>query len=87
MKTMTSDPFFTFTPVSEATPIGHAAQLLETEASGQVFIYGVLTYVWDAKDDAARRATAVALWRIKAATASEIGAAFGVVEDTIWAWH
>lgn len=84
---MTSDPFFTFNGVPDATPIGDAAALLEDQHGGQVFHRGTLTYLWDAGNDAARCTTAVTLWRIKAATASEIGAAFGVVEDTIWAWH
>lgn len=87
MKLMTAEPFFTFNPIPEATPIGHAAGLLEDEHGGQVFLHGTLTFVWDTGDDAARRATAVNLWRIKAASAAQIGAAFGVGEDTIWAWH
>lgn len=87
MKLMTAEPFFTFNPIPEATPIGHAAGLLEDEEGGQVFLHGTLTFVWDAGDDAARRATAVNLWRIKVASAAQIGAAFGVGEDTIWTWH
>lgn len=84
MGLMSAEPFFTFNPVPDATPIGQAVELLEDEHGGQVFLHGLLAYVWDAGDTAARRATAVSLWRIKATTASQIGAAFGVGEDTIW---
>lgn len=83
----TAEPFFTFNPIPDATAIGQAVGLLEDEHGGQVFLHGVLAYVWDADDDAARRSTAVTLWRIKAATAAQIGEAFGVGEDSIWRWH
>lgn len=53
---MTAEPFFTFNPIPEAIPIGQAVGLLEGEDGGQLFLYGTLASVWDAGDDAARRA-------------------------------
>lgn len=87
MAYMNAEPFLTFNPRPEATPIGHAAGLLEDDHGGQVFIHGMLWHSWTTGDDTSKRLAAVSLWRMKAASAAEIGHAFGVIEDTIWHWH
>ncbi|MGO1231984.1 putative transposase, partial [Glutamicibacter arilaitensis] len=87
MAYMNAEPFLTFNPRPEAIPIGHAAGLLEDDHGGQVFIHGMLWHSWTTGDDTSKRLAAVSLWRMKAASAAEIGHAFGVIEDTIWHWH
>lgn len=69
MRTMSAEPFFIFNPAPHATPIGDAVGLVEDKHGGQVLLNGTLTYVRAAGDTADRRATAMNLWRIKAATA------------------
>ena len=87
MALMTIQPPLPFAPVAHSRPIGQAVDMTEDEDGGQVFIYGILNYVWDAGDDAMRRMVAVKLWEMNAAPVAEIAAAFGVIEDTLWRWH
>lgn len=61
--------------------------MAENENGGQVFIYGTLSYVWDAGDEAMRRMVAVRLWQMRAAPVAEIATAFGILEDTLWRWN
>lgn len=64
-----------------------AQDLVEDDDGGQVFLHGMLGYVWDAGDEAMRRFVAVKLWDMKTAQVAEIASAFGVHEDTLWRWH
>ena len=87
MALMTIQPPLPFAAVANSRPIGQAVDMTEDKDGGQVFIYGILNYVWDAGDDAMRRMVAVKLWEMNAAPVAEIAAAFGVIEDTLWRWH
>lgn len=87
MALMTIQPPLPFAAVAHSRPIGQAVDMTEDKDGGQVFIYGILNYVWDAGDDAMRRMVAVKLWEMNAAPVAEIAAAFGVIEDTLWRWH
>lgn len=46
MGLMTSQPAFPFPPTGDGTSIGAAAHLVEDEQGGQVFIHGLLSFVW-----------------------------------------
>ena len=87
MESMTTQLPLPFAPVSNAKHIGAAVDLVEDDDGGQVFLHGMLVYVWDAGDDAMRRFVAVKLWDMKTAKIAEIASAFGVHEDTVWKWH
>jgi transposase-like protein len=87
MAVMTTQPPLPFAPVANSLPIGEAVAMTENEDGGQVFIYGTLSYVWDAQDEAMRRMVAVRLWQLKAAAVAEIATAFGIQEDTLWRWN
>ncbi|MBV1781409.1 hypothetical protein KRR55_20120 [Paeniglutamicibacter sp. ABSL32-1] len=84
---MTMQPPLPFAPVANSRPIGQAVAMTENEDGGQVFIYGTLSYVWDAGDEAMRRMVAVRLWQMKAAAVAEVASAFGILEDTLWRWN
>ncbi|MDJ0376965.1 helix-turn-helix domain-containing protein [Cryobacterium sp. PH31-L1] len=84
---MTAQLPLPFAPVSNAKHIGAAVDLVEDDGGGQVFLHGMLVYVWDAGEHAMRRFVAVKLWDMKTAKIAEIAAAFGVHEDTVWKWH
>jgi hypothetical protein len=58
----------------------------QADGGGQVFIRGDLSFVWDGGDEAGRRFAAVQLARIKAGTAVDVAAAFGVDTVTLWRW-
>ena len=70
-----------------AVLIGDATALVTDEDGGRVFIRGELCFVWDAGDDLGRRLAAVQLVRVKAATAMQVAAAFGVTTVTLWRWR
>ena len=83
---MTTQQLLRLTPAG-AVLIGDAAALVTDEDGGRVFIRGELCFVWDAGDDLGRRLAAVQLVRIKAATAMQVAAAFGVTTVTLWRWR
>ena len=47
-----------------------------------VWVHGLATFAWDAGDEAARRLAAVQLIQLKAATQTQVAAAFGVIPLT-----
>ena len=57
---------------------------MQDDAGGRVFIRGELCFVWDAGDEGGRRLAAVQLVRIKAASATDVAAAFGVSTVALW---
>ena len=84
---MTADPPLPFTPAAHAVEVGPAAGLVEDEQGGRVFLYGVLTYAWDAGDEALRRVAAVQLVKLGAARPGQIASAFGVDTATLFRWR
>ena len=69
-----------------ATEISAAAAMIEDEHGGRVFVHGHLSFAWDATDTAGRRFAAVSLIRIKAATQTQVAAAFATSPLTVWRW-
>src|SRR5664280_143361 len=85
MGAMTTQQILPLNPAG-AVLIGNATALVADDG-GRVFIGGELCFVWDAGDDLGRRLAAVQLVRIKAATAMQVAAAFGVTTVTLWHWR
>src|ERR1019366_5794786 len=85
MGVMTTQQLLPLTPAG-AVLIGDATALVTDDDGGRVFIRGELCFVWDAGDDLGRRLAAVQLVRIKAATAIQVAAAFGVTTVTLRRW-
>ena len=83
---MTAQPPLPLTPAG-AVPFGKVAALLQDDDGGRAFIRGELCFVWDAGDEGGRRLAAVQLVRIKAASAVEVAAAFGVSTVALWRWR
>lgn len=67
--------------------INHAAHLLESDEGGVVFIWGMASWCWEPGDIVGRRLAAVQLVETKAATGSEVAAAFDVDFDTVRRWR
>ena len=67
--------------------INKAASLLETEQGGAVFIFGIATWCFEPDDVTGRRLAAVQLVETKAATPSQVAAAFGVDFETLRRWR
>src|SRR5664279_907605 len=86
MGVMTTQQLLPLTPAG-AVMIGDATSLVTDQDGGRVFIRGELCFVWDTGDDLGRRLAAVQLVRIKAATAMQVAAAFGVTTVTLWRWR
>src|ERR1035437_8579079 len=86
MGVMTAQPPLPLTPRG-AVPFGPVAALVQDNEGGRVFIRGELCFVWDAGDEAGRRLAAVQLVRIKAASATDVAAAFGVSTVALWRWR
>ncbi|MQB00142.1 MAG: hypothetical protein GEU78_07775 [Actinobacteria bacterium] len=72
--------------LAEASPVSAAAAMVEDADGGRVFIHGELCGAWGAGDELARRLAATQLVKIKAATARQVAAAFGVHPATLWRW-
>lgn len=66
--------------------MGPSAALLEDADGGAVFVMGMLTFVYAAGDDLARRLAAVQLAEMKIATKVEIAGAFAVTTTTLARW-
>jgi transposase len=66
--------------------VGDAVAVLVDADGGRVFVHGVLSFAWDAGDDAGRVLAAVQLVRTKAATAVDVAAGFGMGRETLRRW-
>ena len=66
--------------------VGDAVAVIEDADGGRVFVHGVLSFAWDAGDDAGRVLAAVQLVRTKAATAVDVAAGFGMGRETLRRW-
>jgi transposase len=53
---------------------------------GLVIVHGLVTFAWDAGDEAGRRLAAVQLVRLRAASQGQVADAFGADPATIWRW-
>ena len=71
---------------AEATEISAAAAMIEDAEGGRVYVHGNLCFAWDAGDTAGRRFAAVSLMRTRAATQTQVAAAFGTSALTVWRW-
>ena len=71
---------------AESRSVGPSAALLEDADGGAVFVFGMLTFVYAAGDDLARRLAAVQLARMKIATKGEVASAFAVTTTTLARW-
>lgn len=67
--------------------INQAACLLETEDGGAVFVFGMATWCFEADDIVGRRLAAVQLVETRAATPSQVAAAFGIDFETLRRWR
>ncbi|MEW6296075.1 MAG: putative transposase [Candidatus Diapherotrites archaeon] len=63
-----------------------AADLVENDEGGAVFVWGMAVSCWDAGDVVGRRLAAVQLVATGAATQVEVGAGFDVGEATVQRW-
>ena len=66
--------------------VSDAADLVETDEGGAVFVWGMAAWCWDAGDVVARRLAAVSLAETGAATQVEVAAAFGAGEASVQRW-
>ncbi|WP_427133993.1 putative transposase [Pseudarthrobacter sp. S9] len=82
---MTEQPPLPLCP-PEAVELG-AAAVLEDETGGRVYLFGVLSFQWDAGDETGRRLAAVQLLKLKAAPVAQVAAAFGTAPGTAWRWR
>ena len=87
MSVMTAQPPLPVTVEEGAVAIGAAASLLEDDDCGRVFLHGQLVYAWDDGDTATRRFAAAKLADMKAASVTDIAAAFGIETGTLWLWR
>ncbi len=71
---------------AQSRSVGPSAALLEDAVGGAVFVFGMLTFVYAAGDDLARRLAAVQLARMKIATKVEVASAFAVTTTTLARW-
>ncbi len=71
---------------SGSVRVSEAADLVESDEGGAVFIWGMAASCWDAGDVVARRMAAVQLVVTGAATQVEVGAGFGAGEATVQRW-
>ncbi len=78
-------PVLPLVPV-QSRSVGPSAALLEDAVGGVVFVFGMLTFVYAAGDDLARRLAAVQLARMKIATKGEVASAFAVTTTTLARW-
>ena len=53
------------------------------DGSGAVWVHGMMTFCWDARDEASRRLAAVQLAELKAATQKQVAAGFGTTPVTV----
>ncbi len=87
MSVMTAQQVLPMSMAAGAVRVGAAADLLEDERGGEVFLHGNLTYAWSGEDQALRRLTAVQLVKLGVAKVGEVAEAFGVDTATLWRWR
>ena len=80
-----SQPVLPLLP-AQARSVGASAGLLEGPDGGVVFVFGLATYNYAAGDQAGRRLAAVQLVSTRIASATDVAAAFGVSQATVWRW-
>jgi hypothetical protein len=80
-----SQPVLELLPVG-ACSVGPSAGLMEGPDGGVVFVFGLATFSYGARDEAGRRLAAVQLAATKVAPAVEVASAFGVSVATLWRW-
>ena len=56
------------------------------DGGGQMWVHGMVTFTWDAGDEAGRRLAAVQVTQLKAATQKQVAAALGTDLATVWRW-
>jgi hypothetical protein len=56
------------------------------DGGGQVWVHGMMTFCWEAGDEAGRRLAAVQLAELKAAAQQQVAAGFGIGMVTMWRW-
>jgi hypothetical protein len=66
--------------------VSDAADLVENDEGGAVFLWGMAAWCWDAGDVVGRRLCAVQLVETGAATQVEVGLAFEASEPTVQRW-
>ena len=71
---------------AQARSIGASAGLLEGPDGGVVLVFGLATFNYASGDEAGRRLAAVQLVTTKIAFATDVAAAFGVSQATLWRW-
>ena len=71
---------------AQARSVGASAGLLEGPDGGVVFVFGLAMYNYAAGDQAGRRLAAVQLVSTRIASATDVAAAFGVSQATVWRW-
>jgi len=71
---------------AQSRPVGPSAALLEDAEGGAVFVFGMLTFVYAAGDDLARRLAAVQLAKMDIARKVEVASAFAVTPSTLARW-
>src|SRR6266849_8268760 len=70
-----------------AAEVAPGAGLAECpDGGGVVWVHGMMTFCWEAGDEAGRRLAAVQLTELKAATQQQVAAAFGAGPVTVWRW-
>jgi transposase len=69
-----------------AAEIAPGVGLVTGPGGGLVLVHGLVTFAWDAGDEAGRRLAAVQLVRLRAASQSQVAEAFGVDPVTVWRW-
>ena len=87
MSVMTAQQVLPMSMTPGAVRVGVAADLLEDERGGEVFVHGNLTYAWSVEDQTLRRLTAVQLVELGVAKVGEVADAFGVDTATLWRWR
>jgi len=71
---------------AQSRSVGSSAALLEDAEGGAVFVFGMLTFVYAAGDDLARRLAAVQLAGMGIATKVQVASAFTVTTSTLARW-
>jgi hypothetical protein len=74
-------------PPAGSAALNPGVHLVENDAGGVVFLWGMAAWCWDPGDVAGRRLAAVSLVETGAATPSEVAAGFGVTYETFRKWH
>jgi transposase-like protein len=67
--------------------VNPSVHMVERDEGGAVFIWGMAAWCWEAGDVVGRRLAAVQLTETKAATPTEVAAAFGVDFGTLTEWR